>query len=52
MPEQFLYETLDAVAKMGFLKQEVPQTVVQNLNSRYELCPYQIDAFARFFHCQ
>ncbi len=52
MAEQFLYETLDAVSKMGFLKQEVPQTVVQNLNSRYELRPYQIDAFARFFHCQ
>lgn len=48
---QFLYETLDAVLKMGFLKQEIPAGVAQNLNPRYELRGYQIDAFARFFHC-
>lgn len=51
MPEQFLYERLDAASSMGFLKKEVPDSVAQNLNSRYELRPYQVEAFARFFHC-
>jgi type III restriction enzyme len=51
MPEQFLYQTLDAVSSMGFLKQEIPDSVAQNLDPRYELRSYQTDAFARFFHC-
>ncbi len=51
MPEQFLYETLNAVSSMGFLKKEIPDSVAQNLNPKYELRPYQIEAFARFFHC-
>ena len=52
MPEPFLYETLNAVSGMGFLKKEIPASVAQNLNPKYELRPYQIDAFARFFHCR
>ncbi len=51
MPEQFLYETLNAVSSMGFLKKEIPDSVAQNLNHKYELRPYQVEAFARFFHC-
>ena len=51
MPEQFLYERLDAISSMGFLKREIPDSVAQNLNPRYELRPYQVEAFARFFHC-
>jgi type III restriction enzyme len=51
MPEPFLYERLDAASSMGFLKREVPDSVAQNLNPKYELRPYQVDAFARFFHC-
>lgn len=51
MPEPFLYERLDAASSMGFLKREVPDSVAQNLNPKYELRPYQIEAFARFFHC-
>lgn len=51
MPEQFLYEQLDAVSNMGFLDKSIPSGVSLNLNSRYELRSYQIDAFARFFHC-
>jgi type III restriction enzyme len=50
-PEQFLYETLNAVSSMGFLKKEIPDSVVQNLNPQYELRGYQVEAFARFFHC-
>src|SRR6266508_3791169 len=51
MPEQFLYEILNAVSSMGFLKKEVPDSVARNLNPNHELRPYQIEAFARFFHC-
>jgi type III restriction enzyme len=51
MPEQFLYERLDAASSMGFLKREIPDSLAQNLNPHYELRPYQIEAFARFFHC-
>src|SRR6266498_137793 len=51
MPEQFLYETLDAVSSMGFLKKEMPDSVKLNLNPNTELRGYQIEAFARFFHC-
>ena len=51
MPEQFLYERLDAASSMGFLKKEIPDSVAQNLNPKYELRGYQVEAFARFFHC-
>ncbi len=51
MPEQFLYEQLNAVSGMGFLRREISQAVSLNLNPKYELRPYQVDAFARFFHC-
>jgi len=51
MSDQFLYETLNAVSSMGFLKKEVPESVAQNLNPTYELRPYQVEAFARFIHC-
>lgn len=51
MPESFLYERLDAASSMGFLKKEVPDSVAQNLNPKYELRPYQIEAFTRFFYC-
>lgn len=47
----FLYETLNAVESMGFLKKEIPASVTLNLNPAYELRGYQIRAFARFFHC-
>ncbi len=52
----FLYETLNAVESMGFLKQDIPDqdipdSVRLNLNPHFELRPYQIRAFARFVHC-
>ncbi len=49
MPQQFLYEQLDSVSKMGFLKKEIFNFIVENLNPNFELRPYQIEAFARFF---
>jgi len=48
---QFLYEQLDSVSKMGFLKKEIPDFMVNNLNPNFELREYQKEAFARFFHC-
>ena len=51
MAEKFLYETLDAVSDMGFLKKEIPDYLTDNLNPKFELRPYQVEAFVRFFHC-
>jgi len=51
MPEQFLYEQLDTLSQWGSIKKEIPDSVAQNLNPKYELRPYQMEAFARFFHC-
>lgn len=51
MPEPFLYEQLDTLSQWGSIKKEIPGSVSQNLNPKYELRPYQVDAFARFIHC-
>lgn len=51
MSEQFLYELLDAVSIMGLLKKDIPYSIAQNLDPKYELRPYQVKAFAHFFHC-
>ena len=48
MPEQFLYQSLDAFSQFGGLRKEVPDSVKLNLNQTYELRGYQIDAFQRF----
>lgn len=50
MPERFLYETLDAVSQMGFLKKEIPDYLSDNLNPAFELRPNQEEALARVFH--
>lgn len=51
MADKFLYEELDAVSNMGFLKKDIPDYLKDNLNPKFELRPYQEEAFARFFHC-
>jgi type III restriction enzyme len=51
MSNQFLYEQLDTLSQWGSIGKDIPQSVAQNLNRRYELRPYQVEAFARFFHC-
>lgn len=48
---KFLYEELDTLSNWGSIPKAVPASVTQNLNPRYELRPYQVEAFARFFHC-
>jgi len=52
MRDQFLYQELDAFSRFGGLSKDIPDSVKINLNPKYELRPYQIEAFARFFHCQ
>ena len=51
MPDQFLYQSLDAFSQFGGLRKEIPDSVKQNLNPKYELRGYQREAFARLFHC-
>ena len=51
MAEQFLYQRLDTVSEMGFLDKEIPDYIKDNLNPKFELRPYQEEAFARFFYC-
>ena len=51
MANNFLYEGLDYVSKFGKLDQEIPSYLKDNLNPKFELRPYQEEAFARFFHC-
>lgn len=51
MADKFLYETLNSVSEMGFLKNEIPAYLTGNLNPNFELRPYQKEAFSRFFHC-
>ena len=51
MAEKFLYEDLDSFSKLGGLKKEIPDYLSDNLNPVFELRPYQVETFARFFHC-
>ncbi len=51
MSQNFLYEQLDSVSKMGFLKKEIPDFVVENLNPVFGVREYQKEAFGRFFYC-
>ncbi|MYK22849.1 type III deoxyribonuclease, partial [Candidatus Poribacteria bacterium] len=51
MSEQFLYEQLDTLSEFGMLKKEMPDSITQNLHPKFELRPYQVEAFARFIHC-
>ena len=49
MADKFLYESLDSASMLGFLQKEVPAFLKDNLNPEFELRPYQIEAFTRFF---
>lgn len=51
MPTPFLYQELDSFSRFGGLRKEIPDFVKLNLNPQFELRGYQIEAFARFFHC-
>ena len=47
----FLYEQLDILSRFRSLEVEIPRSITQNLNSRFEIREYQEDAFARFIYC-
>lgn len=51
MADKFLYEDLDSFSRFGGLKKDIPDFLKNNLNPKFELRPYQEEAFARFFHC-
>ena len=51
MPDKFLYEELDSFSRFYGLSKDMPDYVEDNLNSKFELRPYQEEAFARFFYC-
>jgi len=51
MPEQFLYEQLNTLSQWGSIDKDMPDSVIQNLNKKFQLRPYQEDAFTRFFYC-
>ncbi len=48
----FLYEELDVVSKMGFLDdfKSIPNVIVENLNPKFQIRPYQAEAFGRYFY--
>ena len=49
---KWLYDELDTAKKFGVLAQflDTPNFVKENLNPKFELRPYQKEAFARFFY--
>lgn len=47
---QFLYQQFDTISNMGLLKKDIPSEILDNLNPKFSLRPYQEEAFARFFH--
>ena len=49
---KWLYDELDTAKKFGVLAQflDTPNFVKDNLNPKFELRPYQKEAFARFFY--
>ena len=51
MTDKILYETLDSASVLGFLNKVVPAYLKDNLNPKFELRPYQVEAFTRFFFC-
>ncbi len=51
MPKnQRLSQEYDILSKMGYLKKDIPKYIEDNLNPRFKLRPYQIEAIARFIH--
>lgn len=47
---ELLHDRYDTVAKMGFLDRDIPKYLTDNINPRYNLRDYQVEALARFRH--
>ncbi len=50
MKTKFLYETFDAVAKLGLIGNELPESIEKNLKADFEIRPYQREAFCRMIY--
>lgn len=48
MSDVFLFQSIEAARDFGGNYKELPEIVRENLNSRFELRPYQIEAFRHF----
>jgi len=51
MADKFLYEKLDVLSEMESLSKDIPNFLRENLNPKFEIRPYQQEAFCRFFYC-
>jgi len=48
--DQRLSQEYDVLSKIGYIKKNIPPYVVDNLNPRFILRSYQIEALSRFIH--
>ena len=51
MNNQMLDQILDTLSENDVIDKQMPPSITQNLNPKFELRDYQIEAFARFIHC-
>ena len=54
MLDLFTYQRLsreyDVLSNMGYLEKDIPKYIEDNLNPKFKLRPYQVEAIARFIH--
>lgn len=50
MPQQFLYEQFNVLSQFGAISHELPDCIRKNIKQRFELRPYQIEAFSRMVY--
>ena len=50
MPQQFLYEQLNVLSQFGAISHQLPDCIRKNIKPRFELRPYQIEAFCRMVY--
>lgn len=50
MLKRKLSDEYDALSKYGIIKKNLPECITNNLNPKFSLRPYQIEAIARFMH--
>ena len=50
MPQQFLYEQFNVLSQFGAISHELPDCIRKNIKQRFEMRPYQIEAFSRMVY--
>ncbi|BBM89217.1 type III restriction enzyme [Spirochaetota bacterium] len=50
MSNDFLHKEYDSLEKHNTIKKEIPKAVLENLNPKFQIRPYQRKAFNRFFY--